>query len=350
MVSKKSISTNKYLLAVIVFLVLTIILILIATGIIINPLGTFRTMIRKKTYSVNVDAMKSYSEMEPPVNFDWKVKYPNKNIYILCYGGLGNTILAISLALDACIKHGIKQPVLLYENGADFDFHKIDNPKYEFEDHPTTLQEIFPWINSVITRSVLNGWISISGVKTWKGKRDTEFPLDAVNVILLPTYSNLAPISDEAFIMTKKLFSKSIFNYIHRNYNMEKAMAIHLRLGQPTDEFVPASPSIEDIHEHYDNYKPENVYLFTDNIEKASEVMKNAKFSYKLVRDINYVDLLLISLCDSAVISESTFSISACRLGNMKQVSIAMNDKDKVKIPTLTSSLPNEWKVIIKSL
>lgn len=348
MVSRRTISSNKYLIGVIAFLSLAILLILIATGIIVSPLGTFRSVLRKKTYAVSADAMKSYVEPEPSMSFDWTVKYPNKNVYVLCYGGLGNTILALSLALDTCIKNGIKQPVLMYESGADFDFHRIDKPKYEFSDYPTTLQEIFPWVNSVITRSVLNGWLSFSGVKTWKGTNDDVFPMDAVNVILLPTYSNLSPISDEAFRMTKKLFSSSIINYINRNYKMDKAMAIHLRLGQPTDEFIPASPSIEDIHEHYDTYKPENVYLFTDNITKATEVMKNAKFSYQLVRDINYVDLLLISMCETAVISESTFSISACRLGNMKKVSIAMNNKDKVKIPTSTESIPSSWKLIVK--
>lgn len=126
-------------------------------------------------------------------------------------------------------------------------------------------------------------------------------------------------------------------------------MAIHLRLGQPTDSHIPASPDIEDINEHYLQYNPENVYLFTDNVPKATEVMGRAKFSYKLVRDINYIDLLLISMCDSAIISESTFSISACRLGNMSNVTVAVNNrKEKTLLLTSDELFSPQWKVIVK--
>lgn len=141
------------------------------------------------------------------------------------------------------------------------------------------------------------------------------------NVIQIVDYSKVMKISARAFDMVRRSINPKIFDYIRQNYQIApRTMGVHLRLGQPTDDFVPTSPNWEQIVQFHKEYSPSQVILFTDNPGAADGIMRQTGLTYRCVNDTNYIECMLLSMCEYAIISESTFAVSACRLGNLKNV------------------------------
>ena len=320
---------NILLVVILVILLLVILSGVNISGILFQPLKALRQFQRKKVYPALADESLEYtSEGVKPPTFDWEVRRPNVNLTVSITGGFGNTVMAMALAFDACRKYGLKPPTLMFEYGGDFDFHKIDEPTFESEVSPKTIGEFFPWVNCNIVKSIGAPIVSLANSKIWTCKKSEEFPIH-LNVLQLTTYSKeMIPITDEGYSMVKQMVNPHIINYIKKNYQLEPGtMAVHLRLGQPTDDFIPLSPSAKNIIDFYNECKPTRLLVFADNKALGEERMKSTGLEYTLVRDVNYVEYFLMSMCEHAIISDSTFSVSACRMGQMKNVQITTTNQ-----------------------
>lgn len=303
--------------------IISVLLVLFLSGMLVYPLNTIKRINRKKTYPAIVQESKVYeTEPLPQTIYDWKLSRPNITIYCLVAGGFGNSMIALASAFDACIHLGIRPPVLFFESGSDFDFHKLDAPRYEFPDTPSGITEMFPSLNSIVAKSVFSIWGVLDNWKFWEAKSLESFPIGK-NVVLLPHYKQIYRLSDAAWAMARKSLNPKIIDYINRNYNIRpNTMAVHLRLGQPTDDFFPPHPSEQDVVNFHQSNQPGRVIVFTDNREKAVNFMSKTNLPYELISETNYIEFILLSMCEMAIISESTFSVCACRLGNIKNVSL----------------------------
>lgn len=315
-------------------LVILILIVLISgfniSGVFFQPLKTLRAIQRKKIHPVVSNNDLCYTEGVNHPIINWRIIRPNVNLMISVTGGFGNTIMAMALAFDACREHGIRSPTLIFERGGDFDFHEIVKPSFstDGDDFPKSLCELFPWMNYSIVKSIGAPLVSLADSKIWTCRKSETFPV-SLNVLQLTNYSKeMIPITDEGYSMVKQMVNPHIINYIKKNYQLEPGtMAVHLRLGQPTDDFIPLSPSAKNIIDFYNECKPTRILVFTDNKAMGEERMKSTGLEYTLVRDVNYVEYFLMSMCEHAMISDSTFSVSACRMGQMKNVQITTKNQ-----------------------
>jgi hypothetical protein len=271
-------------------------------------------------YAVEANPEKRYDKEITKDLAPWGVKHPNVNLIVISYGGFGNSLMSLGCAFEACLCYGLRHPILSFERGGDFDFHKLGKPNKEFLDAPETLNEFYPFINSIVTNSFMGSYLITNSPTIWRATSLNDFPLKQT-VIQITDFRYTIKISDKAFDMVMKNINPKIFDYIKEHYQIgPETMAVHLRLGQPTDDFVPPSPKPNDIIIFHGEVLPSKVLVFTDNKDKAIDVMKETNIDYTMVNDVNYIECLLMSMCSSAIISESTFSASACRLGNIKKV------------------------------
>ena len=298
----------------------TLLIVLIAFGVIVQPLKAARYLYRKQVHVVDGIDDKFYTHGLTQIALPWEIRYPNVNLTVISYGGFGNSLMSLACAFEACLYYGLRPPMFSYEKGGDFDFHKLGKPSQPFDDAPMSLNEFYPYLNSVITNSFMGSYLISNSPAIWRARELKEFPLKQ-SVIQITDFRYALKISDQAFNMVSRSINPKIFDYIRRNYNIgSDTMAVHLRLGQPTDDFVPPSPSPGDIVKFHQEMLPRKVLVFTDNKEKALTVMQQTSLEYDMVNDVNYIECLLMSMCSSAIISESTFSASACRMGNIKKV------------------------------
>lgn len=305
---------------VIGILAISILIVLIGYGVVVQPLKAARYLYRNKMYPVEANPEKYYEDGVSQDSSPLSIKYPNVNLIVISYGGFGNSLMSLACAFEACIKYGLRPPIISYEKGGDFDFHKLGKPNKEFLNAPESLNEFYPFIGSVITNSFMGSYLMTNSPTIWRATSLDNFPLKQT-VVQITDFRYTIKISDEAFNMVMRNINPKIFDYIRENYQIDEGtMAVHLRLGQPTDDFVPPSPKPKNIIEFYKEICPTKVLVFTDNKEKAMEVMKQTELEYNMVNDVNYIECLLMSMCSSAIISESTFSASACRMGNIKKV------------------------------
>jgi hypothetical protein len=305
-----------------VVLVISVLLLLTFAGVVAHPLKMMRKITRKVIYPTSVQPDLRYDVAIPPVGPDWEIKHPNVTLISVTMGGFGNTLITLASAYEACINLGLKPPILSIENGGDFDFHKIGSPRFDFPDGPESLSEFFPWINIVVTDTFLGLRLVGHQPKIWKARTMEDFPISRT-VIQIVDYSSVMRIGDHAFDLLRRNINPKIMEYIRRNYEIaDGSMAVHLRLGQPTDDFIPTSPSAEQIVEYHNKWVPSKVFVFTDNKVKAKERMAETNLAFVVVEDVNYIECLLMSMCSSAIVSESTFAVGACRLGGMKKVAV----------------------------
>jgi hypothetical protein len=312
--------TSKVLLLT---LVLVILLWLVFQGVLFQPMKAYRFLTRKKIFSANANPDEC-KQVEQISSFQWGVRYPNVNIYVLVTGGLGNTLMALTCALEAAKTLGIKAPTLLVERGGDFDFHKISPTKFGGLSIGS-IGEMFPCTNVLTSESFVQTISGMGGRKEWFATSMDNFPL-ANSVIQITKYNDCMAIQDDTFQVVRSSINKEIETYIEKHYgsreSLKTTLAIHLRMGQDTDDFIPPSPSKEDIQNMIDQTSPETIMVFTDNHPRAREVIGDLDVQW--VSDTSYVECLLMGMCGKAIVSHSTFSIMGCRLYQSKNVTITL--------------------------
>lgn len=316
---------------VIAILATVILSLLFFTGVVVHPLKAVRRLTRQTIHPCLVDAACHYEIPVEPPRWDWSVLRPNVSLYCMSMGGFGNSIVSLATAFEACLHYGLRPPVLSVEVGGDFDFHKLSSPHFNFPAHPKSITEFYPWVHTTVSKTFLGIWAILNKPTMWKGDSLESFPA-AGNVILSVDYGRVMKLSTRAFEMVRNSINPNIYRYIRENYDIKpRTMAVHLRLGQPTDDFIPPSPSAQHIVDFQALHRPDRVLLFTDNPGEALKVMQDTGLEYATVSDVNYIECLLISMCEYAIISESTFAVSACRLGNVKKVSLPSSQNSGFK-------------------
>jgi hypothetical protein len=324
-------------------LIALVVLFVFLEGYVINPRELFVKWGRKKAYPSRAVVDKQIVPMAAPV-CDWVVTHPNIHIYTLVFGGLGNTLMAYAAGCEASRRLGTRPPTLVVEPSGEFDFHNIPASKHGF--HPSSVSEILPWANITVLNSMVNIATSLSDKHLWLAK-DYEIP-NKRSIVQVTNYEFVAEVSDESFSFIRESITREIYEYIQTHYgDLTRCMAVHLRMGQPTDWFAPPHPDAEDIISHYRRYNPERVLIFTDNRKLAEEVVNACELPNILwVGESAPIELVMIGMCSSAVISHSTFSVVGCRLFNRKEVRISMCEKQK----HFQNIIDQSWDVIYKDV
>ncbi len=235
-----------------------------------------------------------------------------KTIYPILIGGLGNRLYQIANAFRLRDKYGfnlklysidplptnfddyrtlgVKRP----EDFADFGGHKL----IKKEGLPQTINELFPKL-SFETIGFDN--LSYERLCCEKDKIDPTFDTAVVGYFF--GYSNIKDYIQEL----RDCFNPIIDEHIKVP---PKTLGIHLRLGIETDNYACNRVSLHfyDIVNSEVDYS--RVYVFTDNPIKAKGLLLKTRFENVKIIENNpmYLDMLMLSQCDTMVISTSTLS------------------------------------------
>jgi hypothetical protein len=315
-------------------------------GWIISPRFLVAYLKRKKVYPLDPLGAKSIEGAGFP-SADWKVKYPNATLYVIVNGGIGNVLLSYALAIEACRVKGLRLPVLLGESWGQFDYHRIPSAKYGLEIGSVT--ELMPTANFVTMHSQYSCFTTLEDKTLWKADSIDNLHLRK-SMIQTTVFRDIMPVSDEAYDFVRRSINPEIVEYVKRHYNMESSsvMGIHLRMGQPTDDFIPPCPSYQDIINHFQAHPSTNrIMVFTDNQELAKEVLEKCNLpGVEWVGESAPVEFIMLGMCSSAIISHSTFSYVACRLFNLKSVSMAVSSVSS----EWANAVDQAWNIILKDL
>jgi hypothetical protein len=335
------VNRTQVILIVILFLLLIYI---IAGGYVFSPRTVFMRMIRKKIYKSKAETEKQIPGNRAP-EIDWELTSPNMTMHTLISGGLGNTLMAYSVGVEACRRLGMRPPTLVSEPEGEFDFHNISPAKFGFL--PTGINEILPWANTLIINSGFNMATTLYNKSIWMGN-DYEKITKRRNIIQLTNYEIIEKVSDESCDFVRRSINREIYDYIYEHYgDLTGCMAVHLRMGQPTDYFAPPHPEAEDILQHYEKYQPEKVLIFTDNKKLAEEVIDKCNLPNVVwVGESGPIELFMVGMCGTAVISHSTFSVMGCRLFNRKNVSISISDSSR----HFENMFDESWTLLTKNI
>lgn len=317
-----------------VLVTLVLVGILFIGGVFTRPLGAYRAISRKKVYpSSSVFSDVDGLDHGPARVTQWNIRFPHVTHYVFVTGGLGNTLLALAIAAQACIDHGIHPPVLVFEEGGEFDFHRMPDGGKFAGLRMKNITDIIPWVSALSVRSCFAFGANLSGAVVWRARSGEPLPpTTSRSVVQLTDYEKTMGVGDEAFRFLRESISGCVYEYIRKHYldgnTSTKTMAVHLRLGQATDDFIPPSPTRQEIEEHYTRHHGNDpgtkILVFTDNLERSREVMEGVNIPgvVEWVGDCAPVECLLIGMCSSAIISHSTFSVVGCRISGLTQVTL----------------------------
>jgi hypothetical protein len=327
-----------------VILVVVLVLFVLAEGYLVNPRSLAVKLSRKKVYPSKADVGKMITPNQAPT-IDWELKLPNVTLNTMIFGGLGNTLMAYVVGCEASRRFGLRPPTLVIEPEGEFDFHRIGAAKHGFQ--PTSVNEILPWASTSIMNSGLNVVTTLNNKSLWMGIDYENIKLNR-NIIQVTNYELVAKVSDESFDFVRRSVNREIYDYIQLHYgDLSECMAVHLRMGQPTDWFAPPHPDPEDILDHYKKYPSKRVLIFTDNKPLAEELVSKCNLpNIQWVGESGPIELFMIGACGSAVISHSTFSVMGCRLFNRKNVSISICSSEV----HFKNMLDDSWNIISKDI
>jgi hypothetical protein len=329
---------------ILIFLLVFIVTYVIAEGYIFSPRTFFMRMTRKKIYQSRAQVEKQIAPNRAP-EIDWEITSPNMTMHTMILGGLGNTLMAYSVGVEACRRLGMRPPNLVAESEGEFDFHNITPSKFGFL--PTSINEILPWASTLIINSGFNLATMLKDKSLWMANDYNKISKKR-NIVQITNYEIIEKVSDETCDFVRRSINKEIYDYIEKHYgDLSNSMAVHLRMGQPTDYFAPPHPEAEDILQHYNMYKPERVLIFTDNRSLAEEIIEKCNIPNVLwVGESGPIELFMVGMCGSAVISHSTFSVMGCRLFKRKNVSISLCESHR----HFENMLDESWTILSKDV
>lgn len=149
----------------------------------------------------------------------------------------------------------------------------------------------------------------------------------------------------------KNCFNPIIDEYILKKYPeliKKRVLGIHLRLGIGSDNnpaiVVPLEFYNTILHNEINNF--DEIYVVSDNIDKSKNFINNIDTKNKKITFIEeepmYVDMLILSKCQTLIIAPSTLSAWSAYL----------NKNKNVYVPKIwmshhwTQDIPQEWKLL----
>lgn len=319
-----------------------LILSVLLTGVVISPRYVWRYMTRKVVYHQVVEVGRNTPVSGRAPEPDWELSRLNSNLLILVTGGIGNTLLTLAAGSDACRRWGMRPPCVVLETGSDFDYHKISPSKYPGM-RVDSISELLPWTPLVVSKSFYTPFLFFHDTKTWNSRSIEDFPV-STTVLQVTEFRDMMGVSDEAFDYVRRSLNPNLFSYINSNYKFTPGcMALHLRMGQPTDDFMPPHPTRENIIDFISRNHPDKIMIFADSRESAEKHVSGIQFPCMVewVGDTGIVECLMIGMCSCALISHSTFSVVGSRLGKLKNVEVCVGRKSSDYIKVMDEA----WKI-----
>lgn len=322
-----------------------VVIFIVLTGYIVSPRYIWRYMTRKKVYRQVAEITREVSVPGPSPQPSWELSRLNSSILILVTGGIGNTLLTLAAGTDACIRYGMRPPCLVLETGSDFDYHRIPQTKFPGVS-VETISEIVPWCPVIVSKSFYTPFLFFHDTKIWNTKSLDDFPSSST-VLQVTEFKDMMCVSDKAFEYVRSTINPNIISYIDQNYTFTpRCMALHLRMGQLTDDFMPPHPTKENIMNFVKSHIPDKIMVFADSRKSAEEHISGMEFPCEIewIGDTGIVECLMIGMCSSALISHSTFSVVGCRMGGLKDVTICVGKKSCDYINVMDSSWEIEYQ------
>jgi len=198
----------------------------------------------------------------------------------------------------------------------------------KLKDVPFFIEEVFPNVN-------------------WKSE------CEDINDIVMPSY--IFGINEfwESIDEMKSSFLKpndKIIDYIQTKYKdiySTRTLGIHLRYYYASDSFYPEDNVYEWIMHIITNSldKFDSIVIVSNYLTKATEFSNTFlnnidKKIYLIENEPNFVDFFMLSMCDTIICSNSTFSFWAAALSNSKDIYMC----PEYKPANVRNSIPPEWK------
>lgn len=332
-------------------LVLSIVLILVIyvlyQGWVISPRLFIRYIKGKKTYVTTPLPTKQITGTPLPATH-WSVTLPNVTLYVIVNGGIGNTLLSYAAAVEACREKGLRLPILITESAGQFDYHRVPVSQYGLE--IGSISEILPSANLISMHSQFSCFTTFEDKTVWKADSLETLELHQ-SVVQLTQFKGMLAVSPESFDFVRRSINNEIAAYIKTHYGLDEddtsTMGIHLRMGQPTDEYAPPRPDVDDITAHYQKYTPSRVMIFTDNRSRAETFMTGCEIpNVEWVGETAPVEFVMMGMCSTAVISHSTLSCVASRVFNRKDITMAVSNVS----PDFSNIFDPSWNIVFKDV
>lgn len=276
-----------------------------------------------------------------PPEFGKIQKMPS--LFVMTRCGLGNKLFQIGVAEKLKNDLHLLNCYYLVDNTSgeysDWGGHIMEDQTFARPVLPRRFQDVFDGLNVMdVSRETFTS--SLNHCLTIENPVKVE---DVGKVIVEDKYDNL--LMDHFFMQPPYVLQcdvnswlhPSIPEYVNTHYGfMKGGVGVHLRLGHDKgDNFVLPHPT----HEHLRSFMKECdapfLYVCTDNAVKATQLLGD--IPHQIISDMNYVELLAMSQCNSLLLSTSTFS---WWIGNLSQ----MRNPDNAKIwfvnhPTLIGKM-----------
>ena len=227
----------------------------------------------------------------------------------LLIGGLGNRLYQLANAFRLRDKYNTELKLYsldpLPENLANYAYLGVRRPEdfADFGGHylnkkdglPQTLNELFPTLNFET--------IAYEDLKYDRICKEGEVIDPSLDTLVLGYYFGYSNIKDHIQEL------KECFNHIKAEVP-PNTLGVHLRLGIGTDNYACFNVDMNFYHIVEKETTYDQCYIFTDNVIDATEFLKNTNFKNVKIIENNpmYLDMLMLSKCDTVAISLSTLS------------------------------------------
>ena len=305
-----------------------------------KPHASWTTLLLAILFPVIVQVLSSNTrgEMSTPEKALPKFWSRNKPaVLATMLGGLGNRLFTLAAAYAYCIDNKLSDPlgfqIQKFRDHSEWGGHPLEMKHANF---PRTLNGLFPKID----------------IQDFESYPNKVHRLDPPPYGPIHEFADIHGINTDYIVFDGYWFSEEYFkkhresilaylrphkyvvDVIKKEYNDMKedyyTIGMHLRLGHHADSFhfdriTPSfvESSLRTIQSYFPLKKKDmRVIIVTDNESKAinfATIAQKLNISLIFYKAELYSELLMMSFCDSLIMSDSTFSWWAAYLGNISR-------------------------------
>lgn len=261
-------------------------------------------------------------------------------------GGLGNMMFQMSTLLSYAKDRGNIDPVIGYwlSNQSEYSIESSITKSYRKNHHfgpwgghklkepGVSLGDIFPKLPWFDGNPVSFIWNHNQDL-TWKfdtGQGGQYEPID--NIVEPPFliqgyfFNHLYWHHNREYLLEIFQPNSRILEYIDFHYSRlfnQPTISLHMRMGNNTDFIPPVVPPLDWYHQTLQKERYGNqILVFTDNFEKSSFLLNKLdipKSQIMFIDEDPHISMIMMSMCDKHILSNSTLSFWGAYLDNKQE-------------------------------